>query len=76
MFIIPNAQVLYMIWPGTLGEAAGLWISFRTTEIREPGFRRIAVRRTGPGELGEKSWKGEPMGSGCAGFGDGRVSKR
>ena len=65
-----------MIWLGTLGEVVGLWISIWTAEIREPGFRRVAVRRTGPGELGEKSWEGESMVSGCVGFGDGRVSKR
>jgi hypothetical protein len=57
MFIIPNTQVLYVIWPGTLGAVADLWISIWTAEIREPGFRRVAVRRSKPGKLGKKSWK-------------------
>jgi hypothetical protein len=57
MFIIPNAQILYVIWPGTLGAVADLWISIWTAEIREPAFRRVAVRRTGPEKLGEKSWE-------------------
>jgi hypothetical protein len=57
MFIIPNTQVLYVIWPGTLGVVADLWISIWTAEIREPGYRRVAVRRSKPGKLGKKSWK-------------------
>jgi hypothetical protein len=54
----------------------GFWSSICTTVTREPRLRRVAVRRTGPGMLGEKSWKCELMGSGCAGFDFGKVSVR
>jgi hypothetical protein len=50
MVIIPIAHVWLAASP-----RMGFWSSICTTVTLEPGFRREAVRRTGPGVFGEKS---------------------